>query len=132
MDGDGAQHGINVLGGRPAWSCCLVLSCCNNSSRFVCECCWLMGSKLSIGQYVTITIVGLCSSCIWREGCHASGHDLDKGRVDVVDDAKGLLPVRDCCVVLCVSRVPLPSPNRVLVVVVVAAVPAALEEKTSW
>ena len=40
------------------------------------------------------------------EGGRHGGHDLDRGRVDVVDDAKGLLPVRvlrDCHVVVCVS-----------------------------
>ena len=46
---------------------------------------------------IAIAIVGLrsgCSCCsgrTWREG--RVGNALDRGRVDVVDDAKGLLPV---------------------------------------
>ena len=40
------------------------------------------------------------------EGGRHGGHDLDRRHVDIVDDAKGLLPVRvlhDCHVVVCVS-----------------------------
>ena len=37
-----------------------------------------------------IAIVGSCSGCTWREGCHGD-KDVDIGRVDVVDAAKGLL-----------------------------------------
>ena len=68
------------------------------------------------------------------EGRRHGGHDLDRGRVDVVDDAKGLLPVRDCCVVLCVSRLPLPPlPNCVPVAVAAAvALQLHLEGRTSW
>ena len=43
-----------------------------------------------------------CFGCTWRERRHG-GHDIDRGRVNIVDDAKGLLPVRVlllCC--LCV------------------------------
>ena len=39
-----------------------------------------------------------CSNCPWKEGRHG-GHDLDRGRIDVVDDAKGLLLV--CVPLLC-------------------------------
>ena len=65
----------------------------------------------------------MCSGCTWREGYHG-GHDLDRGRVDIVDDDKGLLPVlvHDCCAVVCVSQLPLPPlSDRVPVVVVVFA-----------
>ena len=75
-----------------------------------------------------------CSGCNWREGCHG-GHDLYRGRVNVVDDAKGLLPVLVRCCVVCVSRFPLPLPlsDCVPVVVVVAAVVlrSHLEGRTS-
>ena len=51
-----------------------------------------------------------CSSCTWRKG--RVGNALDRGHVVVVDDDKGLLPVpvQDCCTIVCVSRLPLPSP----------------------
>ena len=58
-----------------------------------------------------------CSGYTWREGRHGV-HDLDRGRVDVVDDAKRLLMVRvlrDCHVVVCVSRLPLPDCVSVVV-----------------
>ena len=61
-----------------------------------------------------------CSCCTWREG-HI-GNVLDRGRVDVVVDDKGLLLVRvlrDCHVVVCVPRLPLPLLDRVLVAAVV-------------
>ena len=79
-----------------------------------------------------------CSGCTWREERHC-GHDLDRGCVDVVDDAKGLLRVRvlcDCDIVVCVSQLPLslPLPNCVPVVVVAAAVVFWLhfDERTCW
>ena len=40
-----------------------------------------------------------CSGCTWREG-RRGDHDLDRGRVDAVDDAEGLFLVRVpllCC-----------------------------------
>ena len=61
-----------------------------------------------------------CSGCTWREG--RFGNALDSRRVDVVDDAKGMLPVRVLRDghVFCVSRLPLPLPlsDRVPVVLV--------------
>ena len=45
-----------------------------------------------------------CSGCTWREGC--VGNDLDSGRVYIVVDDKGLLPVRVpqlCCLVVMIS-----------------------------
>ena len=78
------------------------------------------------------------SGCTWRKIRHG-GHDLDRGRVEVVDDAKGLLPVpvRDCCVVICVSRLPLPPLSDcvpVVAVVVAAAVvfQLHLEGRACW
>ena len=69
-----------------------------------------------------------CSSCTWREGRHG-GNTLDIGRVDIVVDDKGLLLVRvlrDCHVVVCVSRfpflLPLPLPSDRVLIVVAAAV----------
>ena len=67
-----------------------------------------------------------CSSFTWREG-RVSGNDLDSGRVHIVVDDKGLLPVRvlrDCRHVVCVSRLPLllPLSDRVMVVVAAAGV----------
>ena len=64
-----------------------------------------------------------CSNCTWKEVRHG-GHDLDREHVNVVDDAKGLLlvPVRDCSVVVCVSRLPLPPLSDRVLVIVTAAV----------
>ena len=51
-----------------------------------------------------------CSNCTWKEG-QCGGHDLDRGRVDVVDDAKRLLPVLPvrvpllCCLSVTISIV---------------------------
>ena len=65
--------------------------------------------------WIAIAIAKSYSSCTWRE--ERVGNDLDSGRVDIIVDAKGMLPVRvlhDCHVV-CVSRLPLPLLDRVLV-----------------
>ena len=48
-----------------------------------------------------------------KEGRHG-GHDLDGGRVDAVAAVKRLFPVR-CCVCLCVTILPLPLSDRVMV-----------------
>ena len=89
------QHSVvfadmaGVLSGGPA-KCCLLTpghhsgklawcSCCL-SSRSVCKYCWRWGAT------------SWKSSGSWREGCHCHvGNDLDIGRVDIVDDDKGLL-----------------------------------------
>ena len=81
-----------------------------------------------------------CSSCTWREG--RVGNALDSERVDIVVGDKELLPVRglhNCNVVVCVSRLPLPLPDRVPVVIAAAVVirlPLPLSEhlegRTSW
>ena len=57
-----------------------------------------------------------CSGCTWREGQYC-GHNFDRGCVNFVDDARGLLPVRvlQGHVVVCVSRFPLPDPVLVVV-----------------
>ena len=73
----------------------------------------------------------LCSSCTWREG--RVGNALDNERVDIVVDDKGLLPVnvlRDCRVVVCVSRLLLPLSDRVPVADMVFWF--HLEGRTSW
>ena len=68
---------------------------------FVCKCCWLLGSQLSVAQYVTIiiAIVGSppsgCSCCCCCGVPVALGgkdvdKDVDRGHVDVVDVDKGL------------------------------------------
>ena len=87
-----------------------------------------------------------CSSCTWREG-RQGGNALDSGRVDIVVNDKGLLPVCvlcDCNIVACVSRLQLSLSDRVPVVLVAAAVsfrlssplldrvPVALGGRTSW
>ena len=76
---------------------------------------------------VTIATVGSrwSSSCTWREG--RVGNALDSRRVNIVVDDKGLLLVRvlrNCHVVVCVSRLPLslPLPSDRVPVVVAAAV----------
>ena len=64
-----------------------------------------------------------CSGCTWREG--RVGNAVDSGRVDIIVDDKGMLPVHvlcDCHVVVWVSRLPLPLPLPDRVVVVVTAV----------
>ena len=33
-----------------------------------------------------------CSGCTWRKGRHGD-KDVDRGRIKIVDDAKGLLPI---------------------------------------
>ena len=61
-----------------------------------------------------------CSGCTWRE--EHVGNALDSGHVDIVVVDKGLLPVRvlrDCHGVVCVSRLPLPLLDCVLVAAVV-------------
>ena len=53
---------------------------------------------------VAIAIVGSRFGCTWREG--RGGNGLDSGRVDIVVDDKGLLPVCVLCNrhgVVCVS-----------------------------
>ena len=45
-----------------------------------------------------------CSGCTWREEC--VGNALDRGRVNIVDDARGPLPVRVsllCCLGVMIS-----------------------------
>ena len=74
------------------------------SSRFAC-CCLCVPIAIAIaivgsrsgcsscccfGVPVAIAIVGSCSGCTWREGRH-DDKDIDRGRVKVVDAAKGLL-----------------------------------------
>ena len=79
-----------------------------------------------------------CSGYTWRE--EHVGNALDSGRDDIVVDDKGLLLVRvlrDCHVVVCVSRfpltLPLPLSDRVLVVVTAAVVfQLHLKGRTSW
>ena len=73
-----------------------------------------------------------CPSCTWRKG--RVGNTLDRGRVDVVDDDKGVLPVRgfrDYHVVVCVSRLPLPLLDRVVVAAAVVF-QLHLEGRTLW
>ena len=74
------------------WCCC----CCG---RFILQLLlsrlsYLLGSQLFVVQYVltTVVIVGSrwCSGFDWREGRH-DDKDIDRGRVDVVVDDKGLL-----------------------------------------
>ena len=58
------------------------------------------------------------------EGGRHGDKDVDGRGVDIVDDAKGLMPVRvlrDCCVVR-VPRLPLPPLSDCVLVVVVAVV----------
>ena len=59
-----------------------------------------------------------CSGCTWREG--RVGNALDRKRVDIVVDDKGLLLVRvfhNCYAVFCVSRLLLSLSVRVPVVI---------------
>ena len=81
----------------------MLLSACHD-----CHCYCYCYCRIAFWLYLIAiaTIVGSrwCSGCTWREGRH--GNALDSRRVDVVDDAKGLLliPVRVpllCC--LCVT-----------------------------
>ena len=71
------------------------------------------------------------------EGGRHGGHGLDRGRVDIVDDVKGLLPVlvRNCCAVICMTQLPL-LPLSDLDLVVVAADTMVfqlhLEGRASW
>ena len=58
---------------------------------------------------------------------------LIRGRVDVVDDAKGLLPVLVRCCVVCRSQLTLPLPLSDPILVVVAVVFwLHLTERASW
>ena len=63
------------------------------------------------------------------------GHDLGRWRVSVVDDTKELLSVRILCgchVVVCVSRLPLPLPDHVPVVVAAVMFRMYLNGRFFW
>ena len=73
----GVRHGVLAANDDVApTSCC----CCWPPTimvvNFICKCCWLLGSQLSISQYVAIAIVivGPRYGCTWREG-----HGHNKG-----------------------------------------------------
>ena len=86
---------IAIVGSRSSCSCC----CCAPGSRSSCSCC-------CCGVPIAIVIVGSCSGCTWREACVDNA--LDRGRINVVDGAKGLLPVR--VLLLCCLHVTIATP----------------------
>ena len=117
--------------------CCLrvTIAIAIVTSRSGCSCC-------CCGVLIAVAIDGSCSGYIWRE--ERVGKALDSGRVDIVIDYKGLLPVRvprDChrkltdrvpfvVAAAVVFRLPLLLSDRVLVVVAVVF-QVQLEGRTS-
>ena len=85
----------------------MIQDCCWSAFR----CCVVRVSRLPLPPLSDRVSVVAVVFLLYLEGGRHGGHDLDRGRVDVVDDAKGR--------VVCISRLPLPLSDRVPVAAVV-------------
>ena len=82
----------------------LLKDCCR--SAFRCYCVVVCISQLPLPLLLSnrVPVAAAAAFLLHLGGGRHGDKDIDRGRVDIVDNARGLLPVRvlrNCCVVVC-------------------------------